>query len=117
MMASSPLNDVTFRGEFRETFFCGTSSMGVIYRVKVPNGGWQAPTASQGQGGQREVQSEGTRRQKHCLRYTPFRLLTWKRKGVFCPLLFDILENKKELMNSAVIIMDVTSIHCLDKGK
>ncbi|MBW4085794.1 YetF domain-containing protein [Paenibacillus sp. S150] len=31
-------------------FFVRTPSMGVIFRVKVPNGGWRAPTVSQGQG-------------------------------------------------------------------
>lgn len=28
----------------------GTPSMGVIFRVRVPSGGWRAPTVSQRQG-------------------------------------------------------------------
>ena len=31
-------------------FHRGTPGTGVIYRMKVPNGGWRAPTVSQEQG-------------------------------------------------------------------
>ena len=31
-------------------FLTSTPGMGVIYRMKVPNGGWRAPTVSQEQG-------------------------------------------------------------------
>ncbi|WP_459980244.1 hypothetical protein, partial [Paenibacillus sp. YK5] len=39
-----------------------TPSMGVISRVKVPNGGWRAPTVAEGKGVRREAESEGSRR-------------------------------------------------------
>ncbi|GAB2699254.1 hypothetical protein GCM10027018_17980 [Paenibacillus thermoaerophilus] len=35
--------------------------MGVIFRVKVPNGGWRAPAVAKGKGGRREAGSEGSR--------------------------------------------------------
>jgi len=44
--------------------------MGVIYTVKVRNGGWQAPTIAKSKGARREAGSEGSWRQKHGLRYT-----------------------------------------------
>lgn len=50
-------------------FYC-TPSMGVIFRVKVPNGGWRAPTVAKGKGVRREAESEGSRRQMHGPRYT-----------------------------------------------
>ncbi len=55
--------------EVRQGFFC-TPSMGVIYRVKVPDGGWRAPTVVKGKGVRREAESEGSRRQTHGSRYT-----------------------------------------------
>ncbi|GGH35214.1 hypothetical protein GCM10008013_41400 [Paenibacillus segetis] len=48
----------------------GASSMGVISTVKILSGGWQAPTVYHGKGVHCEVKSEGSRRQKHDLRYT-----------------------------------------------
>lgn len=45
-------------------------SMGDSYRVKVPNGGWLYQPLAQGKGVDREVESEGSRRQNPDLRYT-----------------------------------------------
>jgi hypothetical protein len=59
---------LNIRGD-SSAFFC-TPSMGVIYRVKVPNGGWRAPTVVKGKGVRREAESEGSRRQTHGSRYT-----------------------------------------------
>ncbi|MGI6449251.1 MAG: hypothetical protein ACOX3R_02845 [Desulfitobacteriia bacterium] len=47
-----------------------TPSMGVIYTVKVRNGGWRAPTVAENKGVRREAESEGSLRQMHGLRYT-----------------------------------------------
>ncbi|MGI6449788.1 MAG: hypothetical protein ACOX3R_05660 [Desulfitobacteriia bacterium] len=44
--------------------------MGVIYTVKVRNGGWRAPTVAENKGVRREAESEGSLRQMHGLRYT-----------------------------------------------
>jgi len=55
---------------FGESAISSTPSMGVIYRVEVPNGGWRAPTVAKGKGVGREVESEGSRRQMHGPRYT-----------------------------------------------
>lgn len=51
-------------------FFFGAPSMGDSYRVKVPNGGWLYQPLAQGKGVDREVESEGSRRQNPDLRYT-----------------------------------------------
>ncbi|CAM5793971.1 hypothetical protein BBOR36S_03349 [Brevibacillus borstelensis] len=50
--------------------FFGAPSMGDSYRVKVPNGGWLYQPLAQGKGVDREVESEGSRRQNPDLRYT-----------------------------------------------
>lgn len=50
--------------------FLGYAQHGVLSRVKVPNGGWRAPTVSQRKDVRREAESEGGRRQTLDTRYT-----------------------------------------------